>query len=88
MHLIPRAGTGTRLALVPVLLLLAAADNLNAFVPVLAVAFVTDAIDGYLARRFRLVSKLEEVVITVLLPEPNADVRTGRAARAICAKVR
>ena len=43
---------------------------------------------AYFARRFRLVSKLEEVVITVLLPEPNADVRTGRAARAICAKVR
>ena len=72
----------------PVLLLLAAADNRNAFVPVLAVAFATDAIDGYLARRFRLESALEEVVITVLLPEPNADVRTGRAARAICAKVR
>ena len=55
---LPNAFTAARLALVPVLLLLAAADNPNAFVAVLAIAFATDAIDGYLARRFRLESAL------------------------------
>jgi CDP-diacylglycerol--glycerol-3-phosphate 3-phosphatidyltransferase len=55
---LPNAFTATRLALVPVLLLLAAADNPNAFVAVLAVAFATDALDGWLARRFRLESPL------------------------------
>jgi len=55
---LPNAFTATRLALVPVLLLLAAAGNPNAFVAVLAVAFATDAIDGWLARRFRLESPL------------------------------
>ena len=55
---LPNAFTATRLALVPVLLLLAAADHPNAFVAVLAFAFATDAIDGYLARRFRLESAL------------------------------
>ncbi len=55
---LPNAFTATRLALVPVLLLLAAADNPNAFVAVLAVAFATDAIDGWLARRFKLESPL------------------------------
>jgi CDP-diacylglycerol--glycerol-3-phosphate 3-phosphatidyltransferase len=55
---LPNAFTATRLALVPVLLLLAAAGNPNAFVAVLAIAFATDAIDGWLARRFRLESPL------------------------------
>jgi CDP-diacylglycerol--glycerol-3-phosphate 3-phosphatidyltransferase len=55
---LPNAFTATRLALVPVLLLLAAAGKPNAFVAVLAVAFATDAIDGWLARRFRLESPL------------------------------
>ncbi len=55
---LPNAFTATRLALVPVLLLLAAADNPNAFVAVLAVAFATDGIDGWLARRFKLESAL------------------------------
>ncbi|HEY8121668.1 MAG TPA: CDP-alcohol phosphatidyltransferase family protein [Myxococcota bacterium] len=55
---LPNAFTATRLALVPVLLLLAAADHPTAFVAVLAVAFATDAIDGWLARRFRLESPL------------------------------
>jgi phosphatidylglycerophosphate synthase len=55
---LPNAFTATRLALVPVLLLLAAAGNSNAFVAVLAAAFATDAIDGWLARRLRLESPL------------------------------
>jgi CDP-diacylglycerol--glycerol-3-phosphate 3-phosphatidyltransferase len=55
---LPNAFTATRLALVPVLLLLAAADNAAAFVALLAVAFATDALDGWLARRFRLESPL------------------------------
>jgi CDP-diacylglycerol--glycerol-3-phosphate 3-phosphatidyltransferase len=55
---LPNAFTATRLALVPVLLLLAAADHPAAFVAVLAGAFATDAIDGWLARRFRLESPL------------------------------
>jgi CDP-diacylglycerol--glycerol-3-phosphate 3-phosphatidyltransferase len=55
---LPNAFTATRLALVPVLLLLAAADLPQAFVAVLAIAFATDAIDGWLARRFRLESPL------------------------------
>jgi phosphatidylglycerophosphate synthase len=55
---LPNAFTATRLALVPVLLLLAAANSPHAFVAVLAVAFATDAIDGWLARRFRLESPL------------------------------
>lgn len=55
---LPNAFTATRLALVPVLLLLAAADASSAFVAVLAIAFATDALDGYLARRLRLESAL------------------------------
>jgi len=55
---LPNAFTATRLALVPVLLLLAATGEPNAFVAVLAAAFATDAIDGWLARRFRLESPL------------------------------
>jgi len=55
---LPNAFSATRLALVPVLLLLAAADAPVAFVAVLAAAFATDAIDGFLARRFRLESAL------------------------------
>ena len=55
---LPNAFTATRLALVPVLLLLAAADAPQAFVALLAVAFATDAIDGWLARRFKLESPL------------------------------
>jgi phosphatidylglycerophosphate synthase len=55
---LPNAFTATRLALVPVLLLLAAADASVAFIALLAVAFATDAIDGFLARRFRLESAL------------------------------
>jgi len=39
-----------------VLLLLAAAGNSNAFVAVLAVAFATDAIDGWLARKLNQTS--------------------------------
>ena len=55
---LPNAFTATRLALVPVLLLLAAADAPTAFVALLAIAFATDAIDGFLARRFKLESAL------------------------------
>ena len=55
---LPNAFSATRLALVPVLLLLAAAGAPNAFVAVLTAAFATDAIDGFLARRFRLESPL------------------------------
>jgi CDP-diacylglycerol--glycerol-3-phosphate 3-phosphatidyltransferase len=55
---LPNAFTATRLALVPVLLLLAAANHPTAFVAVLAAAFATDAIDGWLARRLRLESAL------------------------------
>ena len=55
---LPNAFTATRLALVPVLLLLAAAGSATAFVAVLASAFATDAIDGWLARRLRLESAL------------------------------
>jgi len=55
---LPNAFSATRLALVPVLLLLAAADAPVAFVAVLAAAFATDAVDGFLARRFRLESPL------------------------------
>ena len=55
---LPNAFTATRFALVPVLLLLAATHHPTAFVAVLAAAFATDAIDGYLARRFRLESPL------------------------------
>ncbi len=53
---LPNAFTATRFALVPVLLLLAATHHPAAFVAVLAAAFATDAIDGYLARRFQLES--------------------------------
>ncbi len=55
---LPNAFTATRLALVPVLLVLAAAGQPALFVAVLAAAFATDAIDGFLARRFRLESAL------------------------------
>lgn len=55
---LPNAFTATRLALVPVLLLLAAAGASGAFVALLAVAFATDALDGFLARRLRLESEL------------------------------
>lgn len=55
---LPNAFTATRFALVPVLLLLAATGNPSAFVGVLAAAFATDAIDGYLARRLQLESPL------------------------------
>lgn len=55
---LPNAFTATRFALVPVLLVLAATGNPSAFVGVLAAAFATDAIDGYLARRLQLESPL------------------------------
>lgn len=55
---LPNAFTATRLALVPVLVALAALGQPGAFVGVLALAFATDAIDGFLARRFRLESPL------------------------------
>jgi CDP-diacylglycerol--glycerol-3-phosphate 3-phosphatidyltransferase len=55
---LPNAFTATRLALVPVLLALAALGQPVAFVTVLAAAFATDVIDGFLARRLRLESPL------------------------------
>ena len=55
---LPNAFSATRLALVPVLLTLAAASQPVAFVVVLAAAFATDAIDGFLARRLGLASAL------------------------------
>jgi CDP-diacylglycerol--glycerol-3-phosphate 3-phosphatidyltransferase len=55
---LPNALSATRLGLVPVLLALAAADARVAFVAFLAVAFATDALDGFLARRLRLESAL------------------------------
>lgn len=55
---LPNAFSATRIALVPVLLGLAAAGSAGPFVAVLAAAFATDALDGWLARRFRLASPL------------------------------
>jgi CDP-diacylglycerol--glycerol-3-phosphate 3-phosphatidyltransferase len=55
---LPNAFSATRIALVPVLLALAALGQAAPFTVVLAAAFATDAIDGFLARRFRLDSPL------------------------------
>ena len=60
MHLknLPNALTILRLCLVPVLWVLALAHLPTAFVIVLALAWFTDAIDGYVARTYHLESKL------------------------------
>lgn len=55
---LPNLVTGTRLALMPVLLVLAAAGEATAALAVIALCFFTDLLDGFLARRYRVTSAL------------------------------
>ena len=54
---LPNWLSGLRLALAPVLLALAWLGTVDAFLAVLVLAFATDAADGFLARRFGVVSE-------------------------------
>lgn len=62
---VPNAICALRIALVPVLWVLAVKDLSTAFVIVLAVAWLTDAVDGYLARTYHLESKLGAVLDSI-----------------------
>jgi phosphatidylglycerophosphate synthase len=49
--------TGYRLLAAPILVILIFTDNVDWFKWLLAVSFGTDAIDGYLARKYKVISK-------------------------------
>lgn len=54
----PNVLSGTRLALMPVVLGAALADSRRAFIVLLGLALSTDVFDGYLARKFNAYSEL------------------------------
>lgn len=56
--LLPNLLSGTRIALMPVVLLTAIIGSRVAFVALLAVSLATDALDGFLARRLHAYSEL------------------------------
>ncbi len=58
MNVVPNIISGTRIAFAPILLFLAWEGHRNAFILLLFVSLVSDAIDGYIARRFNVSSKL------------------------------
>jgi phosphatidylglycerophosphate synthase len=58
MNAIPNIISGIRILSAPVLLLLAWEGHRNAFIVLLFVSLVSDAIDGYIARRFNASSRL------------------------------
>lgn len=58
MNVVPNIISGTRIAFAPILLFLAWEGHRNAFTLLLFISLVSDAIDGYIARRFNVSSKL------------------------------
>ena len=58
MNRVPNIISGIRILSAPILLLLAWEGYRNAFIVLLLASLVSDAIDGYIARRFNVSSKL------------------------------
>jgi len=58
MNRIPNIISGVRILCAPILLFLAWEGYRNAFIVLLSASLVSDAIDGYIARRFNVSSKL------------------------------
>ena len=58
MNAIPNIISGTRIVSAPILLFLAWEGYRNAFIVLLIASLISDAIDGYIARRFNVSSKL------------------------------
>ena len=81
MHNVPNILTGLRLALVPVMGYLVATSSYGVALVIFLIAALTDLADGYIARRFRVTSKLG-AMLDPIADKLNMLVATVLLARA------